>query len=126
MAQVCDPGCEDFNRLQRRIDAADRSFHRALLALQKIESRAPDPRPLAPRAKRASPGPWPRERSEPPPAPGHWLPAPRAKRARNWLCSANSSTATLHRLSFPPNWAICPIFTNRPPLPGVANPNKTP
>ena len=22
MAQVCDPGCDDFNRLQRRIDAA--------------------------------------------------------------------------------------------------------
>ena len=43
MAQVCDPGCEDFNRLQRRIDAADRSYHRALAALQKIESRAPQP-----------------------------------------------------------------------------------
>ena len=59
MAQVCDPGCEDFNRLQRRIDAADRSYHRALAALQKIESSAPqpgecsgppspDPRPKAP------------------------------------------------------------------------------
>jgi hypothetical protein len=58
MAQICDPGCEDFNRLQRRIDAADRSYHRALAALQKIESRAPDPRPPAP-------GPRPRERSEP-------------------------------------------------------------
>jgi hypothetical protein len=43
MAQVWDPGCEDFNRLQRRIDAADRSYHRALAALQKIESRAPQP-----------------------------------------------------------------------------------
>jgi hypothetical protein len=43
MAQVCDPSCEDFNRLQRRIDAADRSYHRALAALQKIESRAPQP-----------------------------------------------------------------------------------
>ena len=43
MAQVCDPGCDDFNRLQRRIDAADRSYHRALAALQKIESRAPQP-----------------------------------------------------------------------------------
>ena len=43
MAQVWDPGSEDFNRLQRRIDAADRSYHRALAALQKIESRAPQP-----------------------------------------------------------------------------------
>ena len=48
MAQVCDPGCDEFSRLQRRIDAADRSFHRALAALQKIESLAPDPRPPAP------------------------------------------------------------------------------
>ena len=58
MAQVCDPGCEDFNRLQRRIDAADRTYHRTLLTLQKIESLAPDPRPPAP-------DPRPRERSEP-------------------------------------------------------------
>jgi len=72
MAQVWDPGSEDFNRLQRRIDAADRSYHRALAALQKIESRAPDPRPPAPGpASEASlprppaPGPRPRERSEP-------------------------------------------------------------
>jgi len=64
MAQVCDPGCEDFNRLQRRIDAADRSYHRALAALQKIESRAPQP---GERSEPLSPGPWP--------------PAPRAKRA---------------------------------------------
>ena len=81
MAQVWDPGCEDFNRLQRRIDAADRSYHRALAALQKIESRAPQPGerceppdPPAPDpASEASlprppaPDPRPRERSEPPP-----------------------------------------------------------
>ena len=60
MAQVCDPGCDVFNRLQRRIDAAERSFHRALLALQKIESRAPQPD----------------EPTEPAPDPGPWPPAP--------------------------------------------------
>jgi hypothetical protein len=48
MAQVCDPSCEDFNRLQRRIDAADRTYHRTLLTLQKIESRAPNSPPPAP------------------------------------------------------------------------------
>jgi hypothetical protein len=47
-----------FARLQRRIDAADRTYHRTLAALQKLESLAPDPRPPAP-------GPRPRERSEP-------------------------------------------------------------
>ena len=45
MAQVCDPGSDVFNRLQRRIDAAERTYHRTLLALQKIESRAPQPGP---------------------------------------------------------------------------------
>ena len=48
MAQVCDPGCDDFNRLQRRIDAADRTYHRTLVTLQKIESLAPDFPPPAP------------------------------------------------------------------------------
>src|ERR1035437_7834172 len=61
MAQACDPGCEDFNRLQRRIDAADRSYHRALAALQKIESRAPQP---GERSEPLSPDPRP---PEPPP-----------------------------------------------------------
>jgi hypothetical protein len=44
MAQVCDPDCDLFNRLQRRIDAAERTYRRALLALQKIESLAPPTR----------------------------------------------------------------------------------
>jgi hypothetical protein len=48
MAQVCDSDCDDFNRLQRRIDAADRTYHRTLLTLQKIESRAPNSPPPAP------------------------------------------------------------------------------
>jgi hypothetical protein len=48
VAQSYDNGSDTFGRLQRRIDAVERSFHRALAALQKIESRAPQP---------ASPGP---------------------------------------------------------------------
>ena len=94
MAWNCDPACEDFDRLQRRIDAADRSYHRALAALQKIEFRAPqpgersepptpDPRPPAPGpASQASqppapgPGPPARERSEPAIGPVPPLPAP--------------------------------------------------
>jgi hypothetical protein len=72
MAQVCDPGCEDFNRLQRRIDAADRSYHRALAALQKIESRAPQPgersKPLSPGPRPPAPGPA-SEASRPPEPP---------------------------------------------------------
>ena len=55
VAQVYDRDDEPFGRLQRRIDAAERTYHRTLAALQKIESRSPGPRPLAPRAKRASP-----------------------------------------------------------------------
>jgi hypothetical protein len=65
MAQVCDPGCDDFNRLQRRIDAADRTYHRTLLTLQKIESLAPDPRPPAPGPASEVSLPQPHERSEP-------------------------------------------------------------
>ena len=37
-----------FARLQRRIDAAARTYHRTLAALQKIESSAPQPTPLPP------------------------------------------------------------------------------
>ena len=59
MAQVCDPGCEDFNRLQRRIDAADRTYHRTLLALQKIESGAPRPSPPPDPEPAPAPGPEP-------------------------------------------------------------------
>jgi hypothetical protein len=49
-----------FARLQRRIDAADRTFHRTLAALQKIESRAPqpdDPIDRAPDPRPPAPGP---------------------------------------------------------------------
>jgi hypothetical protein len=52
-AQAYERDSNTFDRLQRRINAAERSFHRTLVTLQKIESRAPqppdpDPRPLAP------------------------------------------------------------------------------
>jgi hypothetical protein len=52
VAQAFYRDSDTFNLLQRRIDAAERSYHRALVALQKIESRgpqtpAPDPEPLS-------------------------------------------------------------------------------
>jgi hypothetical protein len=87
MAQVCDPDCDEFSRLQRRIDAADRTYHRTLVTLQKIESRAPDSPPPAPGPASEASLPQPREPSEPEigfvppppapcPAPGPWPPAP--------------------------------------------------
>jgi hypothetical protein len=42
-AQAYERDSDTFDRLQRRINAAERSFHRTLVALQKIESRAPQP-----------------------------------------------------------------------------------
>ncbi len=45
VAQTYDNDSDVFNQLQRRIDAAERSYHRTLVALQKIESRAPQPDP---------------------------------------------------------------------------------
>ena len=41
--QVYEGDNQVFNRLQRRIDATERTYHRTLVALQKIESRAPQP-----------------------------------------------------------------------------------
>ena len=43
VAQTYDNHPDIFTCLQRRIDAAERSYHRALAALQKIESRDPQP-----------------------------------------------------------------------------------
>src|SRR5208337_2718697 len=43
VAHSYDDHSEVFARLQRRIDAAERTFHRALTALQKIESSARPP-----------------------------------------------------------------------------------
>jgi hypothetical protein len=60
-AQAYDRDSDTFDRLQRRINAVERSYHRALVALQKIESSAPQPTPPAPEP---APDPDPR-----PPAP---------------------------------------------------------
>ena len=48
LPQVYEGNNQVFNRLQRRIDATERTYHRTLAALQKIESRAPDSPPPAP------------------------------------------------------------------------------
>jgi hypothetical protein len=42
-AQAYERDSDTFDRLQRRINAVERSYHRALAALQKIESSAPKP-----------------------------------------------------------------------------------
>jgi hypothetical protein len=42
-AQAYYRDSDTFDRLQRRINAVERTFHRTLAALQKIESRAPQP-----------------------------------------------------------------------------------
>ena len=66
-----------FARLQRRIDAADRSYHRALAALQKIESRASQPgersEPLSPGPRPPVPGPASEASRPPEPPPNHPL-----------------------------------------------------
>jgi hypothetical protein len=66
-AQAYAHDSDVFARLQRRIDAADRTFHRALVALQKIESSAPQPTPPVPDPdpRPPAPDPRPRERNEP-------------------------------------------------------------
>jgi hypothetical protein len=45
VAQAYERDSDTFNFLQRRIEAAERSYHRTLVALQKIESSAPQPDP---------------------------------------------------------------------------------
>ena len=42
-AQAYDRDSNTFDRLQRRINAVERSYHRALVAFQKIESSTPQP-----------------------------------------------------------------------------------
>jgi hypothetical protein len=60
LPQVYEGNNQVFNRLQRRIDATERTYHRTLAALQKIESRAPqpdDPIDQAPDPRPPAPGP---------------------------------------------------------------------
>jgi hypothetical protein len=66
LPQVYEGNNQVFNRLQRRIDATERIYHRTLAALQKIESRAPQPDDPIDRV----PDPDPQERRVPRPAPG--------------------------------------------------------
>src|ERR1039457_6021696 len=48
VVQAYDREYANFDRLQRRINAVDGTFHRAFVALHKIESRAPQPAPPVP------------------------------------------------------------------------------
>jgi hypothetical protein len=66
VAQAYDRGDATYERLQRRINAVERTFHRALAALQKIESSAPQPTPLAPDPRPPAPGPDPEPPSNQP------------------------------------------------------------
>jgi hypothetical protein len=75
-AQAYNRDDATFLRLQRRIDAAERTFHRTLAALQKIESHAPQPAPLAPGPRPPAPDPRPLAPDPRPPAPDPRPPAP--------------------------------------------------
>jgi hypothetical protein len=71
-----DYGCEQFSRLQRRIDSTNRNYHRALKELQRLDSerREPDPPPGQASEARQPPDPHPpapepmSEASPPPPS----------------------------------------------------------
>ena len=58
-------GCEQFSRLQRRIDSTSRNYHRALKELHRLDSERREPDPPPGPASEASQPPDPR-----PPAPG--------------------------------------------------------
>ena len=70
-AQAYDRDSDTFERLQRRINAVERSYHRALAALRKIEPSAPQPsertEPLSPGPRPPAPGPA--SETSPPPEP---------------------------------------------------------
>ena len=72
-----DHGCEEFSRLQRRIDSTSRNYHRALKELQRLESERREPDPPPDEASEASQ----------PPAPGPVseasLPQPSEEKLRN-------------------------------------------
>ena len=80
--QVYNRDNETFGRLQRRIDAAERTYHRTLLALQKTESLAPQPLSPAPDSPPPVPGPRPLTPEigfvppTPPQPPSHDSPSP--------------------------------------------------
>jgi hypothetical protein len=67
-----DYGCEQFSRLQRRIDSTSRNYHRALKELQRLDSERREPDPPPDEASAASP---PAPSTRPFPAPVHPSPA---------------------------------------------------
>jgi hypothetical protein len=72
LGQALHRGCDEFSRLQHRIDSTGREYYRALKELQRLESQrrsAPGPQPQAPSPWPPAPGPW-------PPTPDPWPPAP--------------------------------------------------
>ena len=72
-AQAYNRDAVAFDRLQRRINAAERSFHHALAALQKIESL---PTPPSPEPEPLSPDPEPPSNQSPDPEIGFVPPTP--------------------------------------------------
>ena len=56
LGRAFDRGCDEFSRLQRRIDSTSRNYHRALKELQRLESQRPQPDPTPAPASEASPG----------------------------------------------------------------------
>jgi hypothetical protein len=80
--QAFGRGANTFSRLQRRIDSTERSYHRTLLALQKIASDAPppdppsDPEPLSNQLPAPVIGFVPSTPPEPAPDPDPWSPTP--------------------------------------------------
>jgi hypothetical protein len=81
VVQAYDRECQNFDRLQRRINAVERTFLRALAALQKIESRAPQPTPPVPDPE---PAPDPELAPNPEPAPDPLAPGAQPTRLNRW------------------------------------------
>jgi hypothetical protein len=71
LGQAFNRGCDTFTRLQRRIDSAERNYHRALDKLQRFQSTpvtAPTPVPV-PSDAPAEPAPQPEPETAPAPQP---------------------------------------------------------
>jgi hypothetical protein len=110
LPQVYEGNNQVFSRLQRRIDAAERIYHRTLAALQKIESRAPqpdDPIDRAPGPRPPAPGPA--SEAGIPPAPDP-LPAELAKQSqfRGQVVDVMGQTIRLTAAP-PPEKGVLPI-----------------
>ena len=111
-----DYGCEQFSRLQRRIDSTNRNYHRALKELQRLDSERREPDPLP--ARRAKPASTPTLTPPPPP--------PRAKRShprpRRQSCGTNPIPGSLRSPTpppAPPRPLHPPLSRTRSPLPRI-------